>query len=101
PPTTQLHSPSLHDALPISPILLFPRENEPGIDLSVHAAPGGLVQFVHDVEHMERELPAGPMGAVFPDRPDHVGQTDPPTGLPVRDRKSTRLNSSHVKSSYA
>ncbi len=42
------------------------------------------MQFVHDVEHMERELPAGPMGAVFPDRPDHVGQTDPPTVLPVR-----------------
>src|SRR2546430_12707216 len=65
--TTEIYTLSLHDALPISPDLVFAREV--GV------------------------LPQADVKAHLPEVRDHAAR--------VRDRKSTRLNSSHSQISYA
>src|SRR5690606_41726617 len=72
PPTTEIYTLSLHDALPIC---------EEQLPLALVAGLGDLLKAL----------------VVF--RADHGGQLE--GGQGVSDRKSTRLNSSHVKISYA
>src|SRR5690606_39322308 len=84
-PTPSTHPPSLHDALPIClPPGPTPRPTRPWARVHV-PVPG--------------QDGAGGPARGHPDHPaaggDHQGQRDRP------DRKSTRLNSSHVKISYA
>src|SRR5690606_40710952 len=81
---------SLHDALPISPAAARLRRES-------HAAAGGpapTAQRVAAGSGQPAGRPAGESGG---------GWTWQilPTDAPVTDRKSTRLNSSHVKISYA
>src|SRR5690606_41930726 len=97
--TSRIAASSLHDALPIS-------------DLDVGAVGQAHALALLQVDHLElparRLLVVVPLGG-HPARvrllPDHAPL--PPGGLEavrlalVRDRKSTRLNSSHVKISYA
>src|SRR5690349_21962069 len=83
PPTPELYTLSLHDALPISLADADPSHREHDIDCAL----GGKD------DHNSRRRPrrrAGP--GVRPGKP--VAQR-------VEDRKSTRLNSSHVEISYA
>src|SRR5438874_8848 len=95
PPTTEIYTLSLHDALPISERLGVL------VDLGVRAARtlaqchgeiGG--RDVAVVRVVERADDGGGLGAAaeLDERPELL---DP------RDRKSTRLNSSHVEISYA
>src|SRR5690606_41871860 len=90
---TDIHSLSLHDALPISrrrprPRRLHRRRRGGAPLLRPHPRPG----------------PAPPPAAAAPDSRTRLR---PPPRRPAprpalgRDRKSTRLNSSHVKISYA
>src|SRR5690606_41591185 len=81
PPSTPIYTLSLHDALPISPgaVGIFAADIERGlVDLAVTervgVAPHGLLGDLAEADALE---------------------------LQQRDRKSTRLNSSHVKISYA
>src|SRR5690606_40849022 len=91
---------SLHDALPIFDAQLLP--GDPARPHPVHQHPaavagGGAVVGAPGVEFH---------GGAFP---DHGGQSPPRAPTPREaaltpapaDRKSTRLNSSHVKISYA
>src|SRR5690606_39495267 len=97
PAPTDIYSLALHDALPISPLLA--RAPDPGAaDASAHRAPARR-------RHQPRR-PALPRARVRRGRADHrlvpaaVGLAGG-APAPVPDRKSTRLNSSHVKISYA
>src|SRR5690606_40243142 len=84
---------SLHAALPISPSLLVPQPHQ--IVRPIGPDPERMVRVPPDV--LGRLDPAGGrieialLAEVLGDAAD----------LPLRDRKSTRLNSSHVKISYA
>src|SRR5699024_12298116 len=91
PSPAYLYAPSLHDALPIS-------LGDLGLVRGVGGVPGGVLQHVA-LDHR------GGVGAV-------VSQTDQRAahrvavglgyhGTHTPDRKSTRLNSSHVSISYA
>src|SRR5690349_23852504 len=75
PPTTEIYTLSLHDALPISGST---------DDRAAVAAGDPRVAPAHAIPRPRRAPP----------RRDAAG-------APVRDRKSTRLNSSHVEISYA
>src|SRR5690606_41450268 len=85
--TSEIYTLSLHDALPISNL------NQVAADIPVAEA--------------ENVIVCGPM-LITDDEIDIVSPTNSHntsltsrTGLGVTDRKSTRLNSSHVKISYA
>src|SRR5690606_39886694 len=95
---THLYSPSLHDALPISRISsdeLVVR-NDPTLSARVKR---GLVGRGARCAPSAAEERDGPSFS-FERRPALV--THPAPGMTkARDRKSTRLNSSHVKISYA
>src|SRR5690606_41267138 len=83
-PTT-IYTLSLHDALPILS--------------AVAAVGGGQPTVVGGGEaHLDRELDPPP--ALLDERPQGTERRDDVRGG-QRDRKSTRLNSSHVKISYA
>src|SRR5690606_40905543 len=97
PPTTETYPLSLHDALPISPATRAWRasatDGPPSSDPPFNAA------------GHRRALRLAVRGRLDPDRflpklPRRLVQ-HPGTGGHGRDRKSTRLNSSHVKISYA
>src|SRR5262245_64196501 len=75
PPTTEIYTLSLHDALPIS-------ASKSRLALATASARKPVAQPV--------DSPRNPMEA-----------TEIPTSSPMRDRKSTRLNSSHLGISYA
>src|SRR3712207_7389004 len=82
--TTEIYTLSLHDALPIS-------DQHPRVPAGV--APDAVLRPQHDrLRRHARLLPA-------------ASAVDRPVGLPgvrpARDRKSTRLNSSHANISYA
>src|SRR5207253_11470662 len=82
-PTTQIHTLSLHDALPISYTLTA-------------TGPGGSAHASAQVTI----TPAPPQAAVQkPSEKDISSDQEQMRGL--EDRKSTRLNSSHVAISYA
>src|SRR3712207_7424167 len=82
--TTEIYTLSLHDALPI-----------------YHRLAERLLQQgrEHEGEHQRREL----VVELAEEPAEHAGaQHDPQVeGVAVRDRKSTRLNSSHANISYA
>src|SRR5690348_17489436 len=82
PPTSALHTLSLHDALPISPARISCLRRE-----RVRPAP--------DFREQARGVPIG--GTCAPEILDDF----PLQGARVLDRKSTRLNSSHPSISYA
>src|SRR5690606_41570207 len=92
-PPTDIYTLSLHDALPISPRSGAPRA---GAHVPAHAR---LLRAERARERARRQPPARgrgtPAGAVR--RAARRGGRD----RRARDRKSTRLNSSHVKISYA
>src|SRR5690625_6551939 len=77
PAPTATYTLSLHDALPISA-----RDSDEAID---------VVIVEPDVRHHLRVEPSGRITGRTPDQRPLIG----------RDRKSTRLNSSHVAISYA
>src|SRR3712207_8810309 len=81
--TTEIYSLSLHNALPISLAL----GKAPALE-ALHAVP----------ERGDRVV-----GVVLAQRGDaiHAAEQVPPGGGEARDRKSTRLNSSHANISYA
>src|SRR3712207_7608887 len=83
--TTEIYTLSLHDALPIWPGQRLP-------DLALMGQPG-LAQL----------LPPGPggPGSDGPRRRGPCHRTGAGHPRPPRDRKSTRLNSSHANISYA
>src|SRR5436305_10343631 len=81
--TTAIYTLSLHDALPIFGVMPLARRQRAGVGRSVV---GGLLG------HRGIWLPARQV--------DRVGGADD-RARGHRDRKSTRLNSSHVRTSYA
>src|SRR5438034_8723092 len=85
-PTTCIYTLSLHDALPI---LIVPGVGE-------HHALRGPPHVVNDGR---REIAAGSDGHPLEDL--HLRRVHRAAGLDERDRKSTRLNSSHTVISYA
>src|SRR5690606_40176167 len=89
---------SLHDALPIFPGEDLHERRLPG---SVRAGQTVALPLVEgDVDVLEQHLAAEVHGDVI-DR-DHLDSSlCPDAARRAGDRKSTRLNSSHVKSSYA
>src|SRR5690606_41482133 len=101
PATTRLPSLSLHDALPISAALdQLPRVlPERGRDLpgEVHRTPGRIDEGVEDRQLgrlvLARQRVPVQSGGLGPGHQVATGRE--------QDRKSTRLNSSHVKNSYA
>src|SRR5690606_41742277 len=94
-PISRLSTPSLHAALPLSPDISFPASISPTIhcfrdDFS-------LIQTLNFPVWADRISMKYQLTAQF-----RMSQTTNETGFTVcRDRKSTRLNSSHVKMSYA
>src|SRR5690606_42112202 len=83
PATPEMCPLSLHDALPIYRAEVL-EEGAPGVDAGLEAGEDGIDDAggaVHDVEGRVEALALLALG--------------------VEDRKSTRLNSSHVKISYA
>src|SRR5690606_41658557 len=82
PPTTEIYTLSLHDALPIWRGRRVPR----------HRRPAGVRAGVHRrLAHAARRRPRRPV----------LSAPGGSEGADRGDRKSTRLNSSHVKISYA
>src|SRR5207253_9924243 len=90
PPPPPLHSPSLHDPLPI--FLRLSLAPPPSLDPPMqHAAEDIARRVIESLEYV------GVLAIEFYENQGNVfGGT-----LHRRDRKSTRLNSSHVASSYA
>src|SRR5690606_42159612 len=90
PPTSELSTLSLHAALPILRVLTLVLQAHEVDDVhDAHLELGQVAaQQIRSREHLER-------GHVPRAREDDVGV------LPAPDRKSTRLNSSHVRNSYA
>src|SRR5690606_41489393 len=96
--TTRTPSPPLHDALPILAVLLEPglvvrHEREP---LDLPQEPDVAIRRVQPEPH-----PPERIGAVGVVAPVVVERAHPGPLGPQQDRKSTRLNSSHLKISYA
>src|SRR5690606_41880688 len=87
--TTHIYTLSLHDALPIS----GPSSRAPLRVRSCLLPPGGL--------HARRRRPVRPSPRGRRREPRGDPRGDRAGGGGPRDRKSTRLNSSHVKISYA
>src|SRR5690606_39555121 len=85
-PTTHISPPSLHDALPICCIHTHPIKRDKDIRNALHA---GVRVFVADNPDEVRKF------RPFRDQAELLLRVS------FRDRKSTRLNSSHVKISYA
>src|SRR5690606_42004581 len=98
--TTELYTLSLHDALPISAERRLPTPVADQQPAEEHAAQvrevghAGL-QAGRSEEQLDRTVDDHQRARLHRDRRD---QQHHPV---VRDRKSTRLNSSHVKISYA
>src|SRR5699024_11888201 len=98
PPRTVIHSPSLHDALPISHNVVDPSAHlvctEEGTKLGWVPAP--LVPLLERAGQIRAEV----MHVNASDSNPHLRLLVRVTGE-LLDRKSTRLNSSHVSISYA
>src|SRR5207302_10201463 len=84
-PTTEIYTLSLHDALPI-----YSSRLKLAQDVGAHTVLSATLDVARQVGELTRE--AGVDAAI-----EAVGQGDSVKA----DRKSTRLNSSHVKISYA
>src|SRR5690606_39593201 len=99
PPTSPTHPLSLHDALPIcqrSTLNLARAQRSEPLRLPQHSVHDGFaffgregceIQQLEEVQAVDREAQDRGIGEALRVRP--------------QDRKSTRLNSSHVKISYA
>src|SRR5207249_9849556 len=99
PPPTPIHTLSLHDALPISFLGVTTGDLTPSLarNLGYEVRRGALVGAVEEGSPAEKAGIRGGQGEKQID-----GQTITPGGdIIVADRKSTRLNSSHVSISYA
>src|SRR5690606_41193050 len=100
-PASDIHPPSLHDALPICRLCgVAATPPWPGATDGLGASIGGSATWGSRGPNDEfgcggRTLPVEPVEPVEP-APVEV----PPAEPPPPDRKSTRLNSSHVKISY-
>src|SRR5690606_42059124 len=94
PATPRIYPLSLHDALPICSLVEHRLEQRLEIELGQVwslVLDGGAQDFFGRGDAFENLLDAGEPQALHA-AADHLG---------LQDRKSTRLNSSHVKSSYA
>src|SRR5207249_10142144 len=97
PPTSSSTTLSLHDALPISTVATVP---------DALARQGNLSDYCAALAANPKTGPPCPVVPAYLDGVDGLKfvppppPTTPPTPDP-RDRKSTRLNSSHVSISYA
>src|SRR5437667_9819186 len=94
--TTELYTLSLHDALPISPEDGARTERKgrvPTCRLQARVQGGGVLQRAHALLQQVPRKPLPPRPRAFSQRRYRV--------LRGRDRKSTRLNSSHITISYA
>src|SRR5207249_9069587 len=94
PATTAIYTLSLHDALPI--LARFPEHG---------ATAESLLQKADVAMYVAKSDKSG-LAVYAPDRDRHTDRrlsiiTELRTGLDTGDRKSTRLNSSHVSISYA
>src|SRR5690349_24021855 len=85
-PPTEIYTLSLHDALPIS--------------AEVERLEDGLGLADHGVEGIRRNTGEARRRRVEP-RVERLGDQQRLVDAGTRDRKSTRLNSSHVEISYA
>src|SRR5699024_11864061 len=97
PSTTPFHLFSLHDALPISLLLLrrtISRTHNAGIILRIR-----ILQPAQHILREQRPLHVIPR-SIIRHQPPSISQILD-NRLLKRDRKSTRLNSSHVSISYA
>src|SRR5690606_41847418 len=82
PATTEIYTLSLHDALPI------------------YGAPAHR-DFAQQIVQQRGGVLVQPCVRLVEQQHRRVGQDRPRDRQPLQDRKSTRLNSSHVKISYA
>src|SRR5690606_41924595 len=82
PTTTEIYTLSLHDALPIS-------HEENQVKLVAYKFHGGVLAWWDQEQSKRKRMGKPPI------------MTWPRMRKMIRDRKSTRLNSSHVKISYA
>src|SRR5690606_39348080 len=100
-PTHSIHPPSLHDALPILPGTMNTKYDEPfRVRFKDNGIKYTVAEFAADYEPVESTVgEAGEMPDEVPDAYDVLNLIDFDPDL-WRDRKSTRLNSSHVKISY-
>src|SRR5690606_20520175 len=99
-PTAALYTSSLHDALPIYPCIVcndkvkFGTFLQKALELGCdYVATGHYARVEYDPERGRYLLKRG--------KDPKKDQSYTLYGLTQEDRKSTRLNSSHVKSSYA
>src|SRR5690606_41404394 len=92
---------SLHDALPISTPAPSVADAPPEVVEAPEAAPAidEAAALAAAEDSSEAVAPADSGAAVQPSL--RLGTNAGPPSLQFRDRKSTRLNSSHVKISYA
>src|SRR5690606_41008673 len=98
PATTSLYTPPLHDALPIFPhAAAAPPGASRGLRRIRSAGPPAVGSRVRHLQLVLRAAAAARRGRVVRARA-HAAPLS--AGIP-EDRKSTRLNSSHVKISYA
>src|SRR5207253_8948704 len=93
-PTTALYPPPLHAALPISQPAATPAaRHRPPAAAAMAAQMAGLASHTADSTHQSGS--AGSQVVVSARQPTRNAS------VPEKDRKSTRLNSSHVAISYA
>src|SRR5690606_40482647 len=93
-PTPQVDSLSLHDALPISD--RHADADAAYVEGARHLAAGENARFVEDRIVGQMDLEAVPLDLTLVEMQDRIVEL-----AAFEDRKSTRLNSSHVKTSYA
>src|SRR5690606_41604417 len=94
PPTPPIHALSLHDALPICPHC--PRQGAGRTATPTAPTPPPRHQTPPPAPAQETTACSSPLAGRRP-----AGLPDPEAGGSPTDRKSTRLNSSHVTISYA
>src|SRR5690606_39844113 len=101
PATTRRHPLSLHDALPI----LTRTCPGPGVGSGTSTSSGSLFQSISRSAFISpvsaRQTQETPRYAVFRASARRFAGDGGHPGFGLADRKSTRLNSSHVKISYA
>src|SRR5690606_41299309 len=95
-PTTPVYTLSLHDALPISTILWTDLTNHYVWMVLTITVSYGIVGFIDDYRKVREKGSKGLFG-----RWKLIWQFAVGAVVVTVDRKSTRLNSSHVKISYA